>query len=175
MPTYSTSIYGPTDRWAWPCCPTAARIFVGETEGDRTARVFDGSGTEVGLMEPPLSTGGEHVPVYLARHPSTGEVYVTDRPTGAIYIYDANGTLPAGLRPGPELEGWQPLGIAFDAAGNLYVTDVSTKPQQILVFDRRQGHPEARGAGGPQLPERDRRRQGRHGLRHATAATAACS
>ena len=87
-------------------------------------------------MQPPLSTGSEHVPVYVARDPVTGEVYVTDRPNGAIYVYDANGTYQRSFDPGVALEGWQPLGMWFDRDGNLYVTDVSTQPQQILVFDR---------------------------------------
>ena len=49
--------------------PDGSRIYLGETQGDRTARVFDGTGTELGLMQPPLSTGAEHVPVYLAFNP----------------------------------------------------------------------------------------------------------
>ena len=32
--------------------------------------------------------------------------------------------------------GWQPLGLAFDKAGNLYVTDLSGPYQKVLVIDR---------------------------------------
>ena len=71
----------------------------------------------MGQMEPPLSTGSEHVPVYLAADPITGEIYVTDRPTGSIYIYDADGAYQRTYDPGPDLVGWQPLGMTFDAAG----------------------------------------------------------
>jgi DNA-binding beta-propeller fold protein YncE len=112
-----------------------SRVFIGETEGERTARVFDAAGTELGQMQPPVSTGAEHVPVYLATHPTNGEIYVTDRPTGSVFIYDANGTYQREYSPGADLEGWQPLGIAFDGAANLYVTDVSVQPQRVLVFD----------------------------------------
>ncbi len=136
MPTYSTSIYQPDRPMGVAVTQDGSLIFISETEGDRTARVFDASGTELGPMQPPVSTGSEHVPVYVALDPVTGEVYVTDRPNGAIYIYDQNGTYQRSFDPGTELEGWQPLGIAFDESGNLYVSDVSTNPQQILVFDR---------------------------------------
>jgi len=136
MPTYSTSIYQPDRPMGVTVTPDGSRIYVGETEGERTARMFDAAGTELGLMQPPVSTGSQHVPVYLAMDPLTSEVYVTDRPNGAIYIYDANGTYQRAFDPGAELKGWQPLGLAFDTAGNLYVSDVSTQPQQIMVFDR---------------------------------------
>jgi DNA-binding beta-propeller fold protein YncE len=61
---------------------------------------------------------------------------VTDRPTGDIYIYSADGIYQRAFNPGTELQDWQPLGINFDTAGNLYVTDVSTTPQRIIEFDR---------------------------------------
>lgn len=137
MPGYVTSIYGPNRPLGVAVTPDGSRIYVGETEGDRIARVFDASGNELGLMQPPVSTGPEHVPVYLAADPLTGEVYVTDRPTGSIFIYDAAGTYQRQFQPAKAFEGgWQPLGIAFDAAGNLYVSDISVTPQVVLVFDR---------------------------------------
>jgi DNA-binding beta-propeller fold protein YncE len=136
MPTYSTAIYGADRPMGVAVTADGSRIYVGETEGDRIAKVLDGSGNQIALMQPPLSTGAEHVPVYLALDPVAGEVYVTDRPTATIYIYDANGVYQRAFNPGPAQENWQPLGIAFDKAGNLYVSDVSTTPQQILVFDR---------------------------------------
>jgi DNA-binding beta-propeller fold protein YncE len=135
MPTYSTSVYGARRSLGVAVNAAGDRIYVGETEGDRIARVFDGSGNLLGLMEPPVSTGADHVPVYLAVDPINGEVYVTDRPTGSVYIYDANGTYQRAFEP-EGLEGWQPLAIAFDTAGNLYVSDVSVNPQTVLVFDR---------------------------------------
>lgn len=136
MPGYVTSVFGANRPMGVAVSPDGSRIYVGETEGDRIARVFDASGKQVALMQPPVSTGTEHVPVYLAINPGTSEVYVTDRPTGAIYIYDSNGTYQRAFNPGSTLKGWQPLGIAFDALGNLYVSDVSTDPQQVIEFDR---------------------------------------
>lgn len=136
MPGYVTSIYGPNAPMGVVASADGSRIYIGETEGDRVARVFDAAGTEIGMLQPPLSTGTEHVPIYLALDPETAEVYVSDRRTGAIYIYDAAGTYQREFDPGAELEGWQPVGMAFDDEGNLYVTDVATQPQQILVFNR---------------------------------------
>jgi DNA-binding beta-propeller fold protein YncE len=98
--------------------------------------VLDAGGTQLGVMRPPLSTGENHVPVYLALDPLTSEVYVSDRPTGSIYIYDANGTYQRAYSTPASLKGWQPLALAFDAAGNFYVSDISTTPQTVLEFDR---------------------------------------
>ena len=136
MPTYGTAIYGADRPMGVAVNPDGSRIYVGATEGDRIAKVFDASGNQIASLQPPVSTGTEHVPVYLARDPINGEVFVTDRPTGDIYIYSAEGIYQRAFNPGSELENWQPLGINFDATGNLYVTDVSTTPQRIYVFDR---------------------------------------
>ena len=63
-----------------------------ETEGDRTGVVFDAAGNQ-GRHDGAAraTTGTSHVPVYVAIDPLTGEVYVSDRPTGTIYIYDRDG------------------------------------------------------------------------------------
>jgi len=136
MPTYSTAIYGADRPMGVAVSKDGSRVYIGETEGDRIAKIFDASGNQLGLLQPPLSTGAEHVPVYLALDPIANEVYVTDRPTGAIYIYSADGVYQRAYNPGTALKGWQPLGITFDTAGNLFVTDVSASPQRILEFDR---------------------------------------
>lgn len=135
MPTYTTSIYGASRPMGVTVSPDGSRIYLGETQGDRTARVFDGTGTELGLMQPPLSTGAEHVPVYLAFNSRANEIYVSDRPTGSIFVYDVNGTFQRTFDPGAAQKGWQPLGMAFDRDGNLYVTDVASNPHSVLVFD----------------------------------------
>ena len=76
-------------------------------------------------MAPPESTGTEHVPVYVAIDPLTNEVYVTDRPTGAIYIYYRDGVYQRTFTLAQPRPGWQPLGARFSTArGDLYVTDL---------------------------------------------------
>jgi DNA-binding beta-propeller fold protein YncE len=136
MPTYATSVFGPKRPLGVTVSPDGSRIYVGETGGDRLARVLDGTGKQLAVLQPPVSTGTDHVPVYLAMDPLNGEVYVSDRPTGSIYIYDANGTYQRAYTAPDSLKGWQPLALAFDKAGNFYATDVSTNPQTVLVFDR---------------------------------------
>jgi len=136
MPTYSTAIYGADRPMGVAVTADGGRVYVGETEGDRVAKVFDGGGTQLGLMQPATSTGAEHVPVYVALDPITSDVYLTDRATGSIQVFDANGAFLRTYSPGDDLKGWQPLGLAFDTAGNLFVSDVSVEPQRILEFDR---------------------------------------
>ena len=92
---------------------------------------------------------------------------MTDRPTGAIYIYDRDGRYQRTFRPAAAIEGWQPLGLAFDAAGNLYVTDLGG-PAARSSSSTRTGkrRPDVRRGRGPDLPERRRRRRRRPRLRH---------
>ena len=134
VPTYATSIYGASDPSGVAVSPSGDRIYVAETGGDRVVRMFDAGGNRLGILVPPAETGAEHVPVYVAVHPTSGDVYVSDRPMGAIYIYDRNGAFRSEFRPALAIEGWQPLGLAFDAAGNLYVTDLIGSGQ-VHEFD----------------------------------------
>ncbi len=135
LPTYSTSVYGASRPLGVAVLDDGSRIFVGETDGNRTAKVFDGAGGEIGLLQPPQSTGASHVPIYLARNPLTNEIYVSDRSKGTIYIYDANGNYLREFVAPAALKGWQPLGMAFDKAGNLYATNVGTNPQSVSEID----------------------------------------
>jgi DNA-binding beta-propeller fold protein YncE len=135
MPGYTTSLYASSRPMSVAVSAAGDRIYVGETAGDQTARILDAAGNQLAALVPPASTGTEHVPTYLALDPLTGEVYMSDRPTGSIYVYDAQGTYLRALTPPADAEGWQPLGLAFDADGNLYVTDVGTLPHTVRVFD----------------------------------------
>jgi DNA-binding beta-propeller fold protein YncE len=136
MPGYTTSIYGAARPTGVAVSSAGDRIYVTETEGDQVARVFDAGGNQLATLEPPASTGTEHVPVYVAIDPLTEEVYVSDRPVGTIYVYNRDGVFQREFRPPAELDGWQPLGIAFDASGWLYVTDLAGEQQQVAVIDR---------------------------------------
>jgi DNA-binding beta-propeller fold protein YncE len=135
MPSYVTSYYGASRPVGVAVTSAGDRIYVGETAGEMTARMFDAQGNQIGELLPPLSTGSDHVPVYLALSPITGDVFVSDRPTASIYVYDADGAYQRTVDPPSGIAGWQPLGLAFDAAGNLYVTDVGTLPNVVRVID----------------------------------------
>jgi DNA-binding beta-propeller fold protein YncE len=135
MPGYVTSVYGASRPMSVAVTAAGDRIYIGETSGDQTARLFDAEGNQMAVLLPPVSTGESHVPIYVAVSPISGEVYVTDRPTSTIYIYDADGTFLRAFTPPADAEGWQPLSVSFDAAGNLFVTDVGPLPQVVREFD----------------------------------------
>ncbi|MHB1801125.1 MAG: NHL repeat-containing protein [Actinomycetes bacterium] len=135
LPHYAFSIYGVTHPIGVAVSPSGERIYVTESDGARLVRVYDRAGKQVGTLQPPKSTGASHVPVYVAVDPATREVYVSDRPSQAVYVYDAEGTYRRTFVPHGDLGGgWAPLGLAFDQRGDLYVTDVSGPSHRILVF-----------------------------------------
>jgi tripartite motif-containing protein 71 len=136
IPGYTTSIYGATRPTGVAVSPSGDRIYVTQSGGDRTSVVFDAAGTKLATMAPPAATGTNHVPVYAAVDPLTEEVYVSDRPMGTVYIYNRDGLFQRELTLAEPRPGWQPMALAFDAAGLLYVTDLSGPYQKVLVIDR---------------------------------------
>jgi len=137
LPHYLSSIYGSSRPMGVAVSPSGERIYVTESEGARLVRVYDRAGNQLGTLQPPKSTGTAHVPVYVAVDPITSDVYVSDRPAQSVYVYDAKGAYQRTFTPRGDLGGgWQPLGLAFDKGGNLYVTDVSGKAHRVLVFRR---------------------------------------
>ncbi len=136
LPTYSTSIYGANNPIGIAVSTSGDRIYVAESEGERVVRVFDAGGNQVGVASPPAETGAEHVPLWVAIDPITSEVYVSDRPTGQVYVYDRDGIFLRTLVLAQPIPGWQPTGLAFDSEGTLYVADLSSATPRILVIDR---------------------------------------
>lgn len=137
LPHYVTSIYGSSRPIGVAVSTSGERIYVTESNGARLVRVYDRAGKMLGTLAPPKSTGAGHQPVYVAVDPITDDVYVSDRPTQAVYVYGPKGAYLRTFVPRGDLGGgWQPLGLAFDARGSLYVTDVSGKSHRVLVFGR---------------------------------------
>jgi DNA-binding beta-propeller fold protein YncE len=134
VPAYSFSVYGAATPTGVAVNGAGDRIYATQTTGDMVVRVFDGKGNEIGTIKPPASPPGEHVPVYVAVNPQTQDVYVSDRASGAIYVYSADGVYRRTFDPGKDRAGWQPLGMGFARDGTLYVTDLSSPYHRIHEF-----------------------------------------
>ena len=130
LPHYTSSIYGVEGPVGVAVNSSGDRVYVSQSAGQPGVLIFDAGGNRVGTFETP--SGAAHAPVYLAIDPLTQEVFVSDRMTGAIYVYN----LQRQFEPTETIPAWQPLGLAFDTAGNLFVTDLSGATQKVEVFDR---------------------------------------
>ena len=138
LPHYQSSIYGATKPLGVAVSASGDRIYVTESDGERVVRVYDRAGKPSGTLKPASSTGREHLPMYVAISPTTQDVYVSDRFTASIYVYDAKGTYLRTFAPKGDLGGkWNPLGLAFGPDGSLYVTDIrglTAKTHRVVVF-----------------------------------------
>ena len=135
LPHYAYSIYGVKSPMGVAVSSSGDRIYVTETGAERLVHVFDQSGAEVGTFGPPKSESATRVPVYIALDPTTGDVYVSDRPSRSIYIYDKDGRFRRRFEPIVPIDGFQPLGLAFDRQGDLYVSDVGGADHRVVEFD----------------------------------------
>jgi DNA-binding beta-propeller fold protein YncE len=134
LPQYQGSAFDVAQPLGVAVSPDQERFYVTESEGTRKVKVFDRDGGVIGVLTPPASHGQAHIPTYVAVDPSTGEVYVTDRLTRAVYIYSAAGDYLRMFNPGVKLtKKWEPLAVAFTPSGNLLVSDV-TEPQTVREF-----------------------------------------
>lgn len=125
MPNYSYSIYGMSRPTGIAVNADGSRIYVTQTSGDPAVFVLDNQGQLLHTIGAPDVTV-DHAFVFVALHPATGELYVSDRPAAKIHIYDADGTLLRDFEPPASLLGWQPMGVNFTADGHLLVTDAAT-------------------------------------------------
>ena len=134
VPTYSFSIYGVSKPMGVAVSPSGDRIYVAETEGQRQVHIFDSKGAEVGTIVPKGSLAASRTPVYIALDPANGDVYVSDRIAGTVFVYDRDGLYRREFEPDPAIKDWQPMGLAFDGKSNLYVSDLGEKNHRIEVF-----------------------------------------
>jgi len=91
MPDYSYSLYGVWGPMGIAVSDDGSRIYVTQTEVETAVIVFDGRGNELTRLAPP-ETGTDHVFVYVAIDPLSGDIYVSDRLGTAIQIYAPDGT-----------------------------------------------------------------------------------
>jgi DNA-binding beta-propeller fold protein YncE len=132
-PHYSTALYDVNQPLGVAVDEASDRMYVTETATNGNVLVFTLGGEKVGELKPPAGKAKIHVPVYVAVNPTTSDVYVTDRATATIYVYDSSGAFVKEFKP----EGvgkWNPLGIAFAPDGTLYVSDVSEPDQTVWEF-----------------------------------------
>jgi DNA-binding beta-propeller fold protein YncE len=138
MPSYQSSIYGVTKPLGVAVSATGDRIYVTQSGGEQVVKIFDHAGKATGTLKPPASTGPTHIPMYVAIHPGTQDVYVSDRTTASIYVYDAKGKFQRTFAPKGDMGGkWNPLGLAFAPDGTLYATDVrgdTSKNHRVVAF-----------------------------------------
>jgi DNA-binding beta-propeller fold protein YncE len=133
VPNYEFSFYGVTRPMGVAVSPSGERVYVTESDGARLVRVFTRDGKPLGALQAP-PTGAAHTPVYVAVSPVTRDVYVSDRTTRAVYVYSEKGIYRGEFRPRGSRAAWEPLGLAFDASGTLYATDVSAPFHRLLVL-----------------------------------------
>ena len=134
LPQYKYSIYGVTAPTGVAVNADGSRIYATQTEGEPMVIEFDGSGNPLAKLLPPSDSAGNHVPVYVALNPTNGDVYVSDRAAGAIYVYSPDGLYRRTFDPGPALKNWSPLGLAFDSRGHLFVTNLGKPFQAVHEF-----------------------------------------
>ncbi len=133
-PHYAYSIYGVNQPLGVAVNSDGSRIYVTQSGGTQKALAFDGDGKQIQVLTPPASTGANHLPVYVALDPNTGEAYVSDRLAGAIYVYSASGQYEHTFKHVGVTGVWAPLGMTFDSKGQLYVTEAFASTKSIYVF-----------------------------------------
>ncbi len=84
------------------------------------------------------------VPLYIAKNPEDGNLYVSDRRARTIHIFEPSGVyigefdpeLPASELPDFETMGvqWAPVAVEFGDDGTMYVTEI-LKGHRLLIFD----------------------------------------
>src|SRR3972149_292081 len=106
--------------------------------GDRISQLPGVPGPIAELFNKPSfenveSINGLQNPMGVAVSPKGG-VYVSDRSASAIFIFSPDGVPQGRVTPPAGLEDWDPLGLTFDKAGNLYVADVTPEKHRVLVL-----------------------------------------
>ncbi|MEI8081579.1 MAG: hypothetical protein WCI74_07005 [Actinomycetes bacterium] len=129
-PHFSTAVYDVKKPLGVAVDEANNRLYVTQSSGPRTVAVFDLDGNPIGELKPGAKTDKAHLPIYVATDPTNGDVYVTDRGTASVYVYDSAGNYLRDFKP-QGINTWSPLGIAFAPDGTLYVSDIRD-PSQLI-------------------------------------------
>ena len=138
LPTYKGSIYGVASPLGVAVSPDGSRIYVAQSGSKPAVVSFDANGTKLGELTFPPEAGSLHSFVYMTIA-GNGDLYVGDRASGSIYVFDSSGTYRSTFTPKDSTLHFSPLGIAVAADGSLFVANVlSNKAADhcILVFDK---------------------------------------
>ncbi len=113
-------------------------VFVPDAQGGKV-QVF----TERGVWQRSIGGTESITPLYVARNPKDGNLYVSDRRTRSVHIYSTEGkylgdfdpNLPKRELPKFETGGvqWVPLALAFGRDGTLYATEL-LNGHRLLIF-----------------------------------------
>jgi DNA-binding beta-propeller fold protein YncE len=90
QPTYKSSIGNVDGPVSVAVSPDNQRVYVAEGGGERLVKMFDRDGNLVLTFAPPGTDQANREPKYMAVD-SNGRVYLVDRTSNAIDIYDPNG------------------------------------------------------------------------------------
>jgi DNA-binding beta-propeller fold protein YncE len=131
VPSYQYSLSGATKPQDVAASLDGSLLYVTQTEGTQQTLIMDKSGKTIGALQPPEGVAGQAY--YVAVNPKTGEVYAADRRDGALFVYKPDGTYIREFDHG-STNVWQPLGIYFDPAGNLFVGDVGGNVPVVHEF-----------------------------------------
>ena len=133
-PAYVSSTYGLQKPLGVAVSSDGERIYVTQGGGDQSTLLIDRAGNHIATLAPPTDVSARAQQLYVAVNPKTGDVYATDRTAGAVFRYAADGTYKDTFSPGSGISVWQPLAIAFDADGTMYVSDAGGDFQKVHVF-----------------------------------------
>jgi DNA-binding beta-propeller fold protein YncE len=136
MPTYQYSIYGVEKPLGVAVSADGQRIYVTQSAGKRTVVEFDHDGNQLKEFAAPKGSKVGNLPAYVAINPIDGSVAVSDTLAKAVYVYTGDGVYQRTVKPVGLKGTWVPLGLAYDGAGNLYVTEVGGKEHRLLVLDK---------------------------------------
>jgi DNA-binding beta-propeller fold protein YncE len=135
-PAFSAAFYEVAQPIAVAVAPDGSRIYVTQGADTQETVVLNAQGTRVGTLTPPTTVNETPQQRFLAVDPSSGDVWATDRLAGQVYVYAADGSYRRRFDPGLAYAGWQPMAIAFDKTGNVYIADVGGAYQSVHEFDR---------------------------------------